>query len=336
MLTDNGSSLKSGLGEEMLELLKIEHKLTVAYSHEENALIERWNHEIVRYLRAIVFDKNSIESWSDLLPFAQRICNSEVISSTGVSPAQIIFGGAINLDRGILVPNIAPAPAASSSSSSSAPTNGPPESLNEYVVRLREAQGHAMEYARRIQKEKDDEHMMASGSAITEFKIGSFVTLSYPPNQSAPSKLMTKRRGPYVVLGHTGSTYKLKNLADEKVTDNHVSRLEIFRYDVGSVDPQAIAAKDLREFVVEAIVEHEPTIRAAKNKPTLRFFVKWRGYDASHNEWVPWHDLTNNEICLRYCYYTHGLRSLVSKKYRDQILAGIEGDEEASEAASDV
>jgi len=261
-----------------------------------------------------------------------------VNSSTKVSAAHIIFGGAINLDRGILFPNVAPAQVASSSSSSSSssgPGSGSLESMDEYVVQLKIAQDHVIEYARRMQKEKDEEHMMASGSAITEFKIGSFVTLSYPPNQSGvskpPAKLMTKRRGPYVVLGHTGSTYKLKNLADEKVTDNHVSRLEIFRYDVGSVDPQAIAAKDLREFVVEAILEHEPTISAAKNKKTLRFLVKWRGFDASHNTWVPWHDLTNNKICLRYCWDTHGMRSLVSKIYRDEL----EAEDGASDADSD-
>ena len=52
VLTDNGSSLKCSLVEDVLKLLKVNHKLTVAYSHEENALVERWNHEVVRYLRA--------------------------------------------------------------------------------------------------------------------------------------------------------------------------------------------------------------------------------------------------------------------------------------------
>ena len=83
---------------------------------------------------------------------------------------------------------------------------------------------------------------------------------------------------------------------------------------------------------MEAILEHEPTIRAAKNKKTLRFFVKWRGFDASHNTRVPWHDLTNNKICLRYCWDTHGMRSLVSKIYRDEL----EADDGASDSGSDV
>ena len=93
------------------------------------------------------------------------------------------------------------------------------------------------------------------------------------------------------------------------------------------MDPQAIAAKDLREFVVESISEPEPTVRPAAHKPDLRFVVKWRGYDASHSEWVPWCNLTNNDVCLRYCYITPGLRSLVAKKYREQIQEAIEEEQ---------
>mmetsp|Transcript_16517 Transcript_16517/g.24000 ORF Transcript_16517/g.24000 Transcript_16517/m.24000 type:complete len:116 (+) Transcript_16517:1029-1376(+) len=37
-------------------------------------------------------------------PFIQRIINSSVESSIGVSPAQLLFGNAIDLDRGILTP----------------------------------------------------------------------------------------------------------------------------------------------------------------------------------------------------------------------------------------
>ena len=124
----------------------------MAYSHEENAIVERWNHEVIRYLRAMVFDKNSVESWSDLFPFAQRICNTEVIKSIGVSLAQII---AINLDRGILLPNVALAPVAESSSSSSGSSSSS-SGMQIYCKNLVEAQSHAMEYARQIQKEKDD------------------------------------------------------------------------------------------------------------------------------------------------------------------------------------
>ena len=257
-----------------------------------------------------------------LLPFAQRICNAEVISSIGVAPAQIIFGGAINLDRGLLVPNL--------DISTHVAAVHPP--MTAYVQNLVEAQQHAMDYARSIQDEKDQAHMMSTGEDITEFQIGSFVTVSYPENQSGvrkpPAKLLTHRKGPFLVLSHEGPAYHIKSLTDQKVTIVHVSRLEFFRYDAVNVDPVAIAAKDKREYIVEAIREHVPVYQPSKNKPTLEFLVKWRGFPESENSWVPWQDLTNNLQCLRYCYQTVGMRSICPMIYRAEVLALIAEDDE--------
>jgi len=60
--------------------------------------------EIQRHLRAIVYHKNVHYDWSIYLPLVQRILNTEIHSSTGVSPAQLIFGNSIDLDRGIFQP----------------------------------------------------------------------------------------------------------------------------------------------------------------------------------------------------------------------------------------
>ena len=322
-LTDNGSSLKSKKVREIVELLNMTHKLTTAYSHEENAIVERSNHEVIRYLRAMVYDDNTTERWSDLLPFAQRICNAEVVSSIGVSPAQIIFGAAINLDRGILVPNT--------------PVEEHDHPVySDYVNGLIKAQQAAIEFARDIQATKDAEHIAEGrGRAITEFKIGDFVTLSYPANQDGkskpPSKLMTKRRGPFEVLSFEGPIYKCRNLGDNKVLAIHVNELEIFRYDVAHVDPQAVAAKDQREFVVEAIVEHRPTHQPTRHRKQLEFLIKWKDYDESENSWVGWHELTNNNICHAYCM-ANQMRSLVHKRYRGIAAAAAEDDGEESDA----
>jgi hypothetical protein len=65
---------------------------TIAYSHEENGLVERVNKEILRHLRAILHDYSLSNEWSSALPFVMRILNSRKHSSLGVSPAQILFG----------------------------------------------------------------------------------------------------------------------------------------------------------------------------------------------------------------------------------------------------
>ena len=63
-LTGNGSNLKAELVEDICNMRRIDHKLSVAYSHEENTIVERSNLEVIRYLRALVFDSNSTERWS--------------------------------------------------------------------------------------------------------------------------------------------------------------------------------------------------------------------------------------------------------------------------------
>jgi hypothetical protein len=68
------------------------------------AIVERLNREVMRHLRNIVFDRQLYDNWSLMLPFTNRILNSMIHSSTGMSPAEIIFGSSLSLNRGILAP----------------------------------------------------------------------------------------------------------------------------------------------------------------------------------------------------------------------------------------
>ena len=257
----------------------------------------------------MVFDKNSIEDWSEVLPFSQRICNAEIVSSIGVAPAEIIFGAAIRLDRGILVPNTERLKHLEASHGS----------MSSYVSKLIATQQRAIEYARGMQSAKDTKHMIGAEQPITDFPVGSLVTLSYPANQDGvckpPTKLLTKRQGPFKILSRNGTTYTIENVATKKASSVNISRLEIFQHDPARVDPIAVAAKDNREFIVEAVLEHDPIQQPAKNRKALKFLIKWKDYDASENSWVAWHNLTNNNVVLAYCMRA-GMNSLVAKQYR--------------------
>ena len=68
--------------------------MILAHSKEENAIVERANKEVMRHLRALVYEvAKQRDEWPYLVPLAQRIVNSEVSSSTGVSPNDLKFGG---------------------------------------------------------------------------------------------------------------------------------------------------------------------------------------------------------------------------------------------------
>ena len=92
--TDGGSQLENKLVNEVLGLVNARHSLSIPYSSEENGIVERINKEVMRYIRALVFDERSPSKWPDYCPFAQRICNAEVVSSMGHRPAELLFGSA--------------------------------------------------------------------------------------------------------------------------------------------------------------------------------------------------------------------------------------------------
>jgi len=303
ILTDNGSQLKNAQVAEFCSLLNTQHSFTVAYSKEENGMVERANKEVFRYIRSMAYEKNARDCWSDYLPFAQRICNSEVVSSLGVSPAQIMFGNAVDLERGILTPN----------ETMSAHDH---EDMSEYVNGLMEAQRNAIAVAKEVQGLKDSKHMAkAVTRPITEFATGSYVTSSYPAGLKGgpPCKLMTHRKGPLQVVSKKGSFYTLLDLVDHKTISVHIDHLEEFRYDKAHVDPAVVAAKDTLEFFVESVLDHEPKLRPTKNRKDLEFLIKWRGYPGQ-DSWVPWRDLTKNEFVHEYCRQNH-MKSIIDKRY---------------------
>jgi hypothetical protein len=54
----------------------------------------------------MLFGHRIISRWSDVLPLVQRVMMAELNEVIGVSPAQLLFGNAIQLDRGIFLPQL--------------------------------------------------------------------------------------------------------------------------------------------------------------------------------------------------------------------------------------
>ena len=54
--TDQGPAFHNDLITELTRLCGMEHSLATAYSSEENGIVERANQEVLRHLRALLFD----------------------------------------------------------------------------------------------------------------------------------------------------------------------------------------------------------------------------------------------------------------------------------------
>ena len=157
ILSDNGTQYANQIIDEFIYLMGSEHDLIMAYSKEENAIVERANKEVLRHLRAILFSKNVISNFSIYLPLVQRIFNADIKEALGVSPAQILFGNSINLDRGILIPQRTDAKNQTS--------------LSEWMAKMLIAQTEILNRAVTNQSIRDADHRSNDSTDITIYPV---------------------------------------------------------------------------------------------------------------------------------------------------------------------
>ena len=106
ILTDNGPQFANKDITELCELSDVQLVTVLSYSKEENSIVERINKEVMRHVRAFVYEWNTsdYDKIVEMVSQVQRICNANRTTPNMTSPAQLLFGNAINLDRGIFLP----------------------------------------------------------------------------------------------------------------------------------------------------------------------------------------------------------------------------------------
>ena len=285
ILTDGGSQFQNNTIPEVIRRIGIDHSVTMAYSKEENAMIERANKEVLRHLNAMIYETKIRDDWMDFLPFVQRIINATPHSVTKVAPATLLFGNAIQLDRGIILPFD------KIEGRQSTETN-----ISQWIDKMLSKQQELISIATRFQEEHDATNVeKRSKPEYTSFPIGSLVLVAYPitrMGQRAPNKTMTPYKGPMTVLRYEGSQYVVQNLVTMEEESVHISLLKRFEYDDKVTNPFDVATRDNQEFLVDHIVAHRGNFN---RKQSLSFRVRWSGYDQDDDTWEPWKGLRLNE-----------------------------------------
>jgi hypothetical protein len=210
-----------------------------------------------------------------------------------VSPAQLLFGNAIQLDRAVFD---TPMPAETNSEGGQAATTLPKgvtvsKLPPNWLDKMLDAQADIISFAIQNQKDIDENHVKERSGWITEFEIGSYVLVRYSNAKHSTGKLTkfhTIWKGPLRVVNSIGSRYSLQNLITNEQEDVHVTNLKPFLYDADRVDPRVIAMGDAREFQIEKVLAHDGD---TKRVSTLSFKVRWLGYDESNDSWEPWKEL---------------------------------------------
>ncbi len=251
-----------------MTLVGTELKHTLAYSSEENAIVERANKEVNRHLRAMIFDNPDVNSLPKMLPFVMRIINTTRNAVTGIAPSELMYGKMIDLDEGILLPR------------AERPTFDSYSAASSEMIRI---QDDLWNKSRELRLAADKIHLATQSKDITSFPIDSYVLASYVTQP--PTRLHTRWSGPFKILGSENSEYRLLDLITRKEKVIHVTRLKEFIFNPRITDPKDIARRDYLEFFVEAIRLHRGPISKKKD---LQFLVKWLNYPESENTWEPW------------------------------------------------
>ena len=316
ILSDNGSHFVNGTVTALLHYMGIDHQFTIAYSKEENGIVERANKEVMRHLRNILFENGQPEQWSRYIPIVQNIMNTAIHSATGFSPSHMIFGALGNASRGLLYPQ----------------RIAPPErfSTTTYVQELFRSQQNLVEAAAASLRKRDKIHMAKQAKthqnhgSITSFGVGQLVLIEYPNimRTGPENKLLPTLKGPAKIIEKLDeSRYRIEDLVTRRAKDYHVSALRPYNMDLEvQKAPLFYAIRDHNDhFLVEKITAHRGK---PSSKSKMSFQVYWTGY--SDPTWEPWNKVSRTLALFQYL-----------KNHADKALRKITPNVEIEDIAID-
>ena len=274
---DNGSQFR-GIFEDLLDLLHVNHYTIQAYSHQENGIVERANKEVLTVLRCLVLEKRLRNDWDILCHVAKRIINSRVHSAIGVSPADLVFGGRVDLQRGSLFPyNV-----------------NETQATPDYLHRMQLHQMEMLRKATRIQNANNAKRLQEERlTTKTTFAVHSYVLVK--PEVPPSDKLAPQWLGPYQILEQIerreGDLYRCLHLSTNREFTFRVNQLNPFYFDDDAVLHQT-AQLDKEQYEIESVVQHR--FNGPHTTKNLQLEIKWIGYEKT--EWQNYSDGELNEV----------------------------------------
>ena len=282
LLSDMGTQFINHLIDDLLQLLHTTKLDILAGVHEQNSIVERRIKELNRHIRNILYHTKVKSYWSDALPLVQRIMNAQRLIPTGTSPAQIIFGNALNLDAGILL---------------STNTNNETEQtkrrrLSDWTAKMLKLQTDIIRVAQQTQSKTHEDYFDKFSNTRTEFPINSYVLVNYGDKQP-PTKFHAYWRGPYRVV-HQDDTdknrYTVQNLVTNKLEDFPVHQMKPYLDNGIDLPEQVAITDDPRLHIVEKIISHS----GDRTKPgSLLFEVKWEDLPSTNTSMESYNTVKN-------------------------------------------
>jgi hypothetical protein len=231
--------------------------------------------------------------------------NSHIHSSTGYTPAELVYGTRYKLDNGFFVK-----PESNSSEH---------ESITAWKNSMWDAQEIILAAAAETLKASDAEHMLTAPKEeeLTIFPVGSYVLAEHPKMRGGgtsypKSKLNTKLRGPLRVDSIDGSNYTLWDPVKNGTVDMHITRLRPYLLDPLGPTPLEVAARDAEEFIIDEVKDHSGN---PNNKTQMKFLTSWVGYGPEEDRWQSWGSMKNTSQLHKYLRENNLEKLLGKRKY---------------------
>jgi len=254
IVTDPGTAFTAEVVEHLVKWLGMSHTFSLVDVHTSNG-VEATNREILRHLRALVYDERMISQWSKptVLPIVKHLINSHISSETGNSPMKLRFG-----DKDSLYMRLPP--------DGSLPEKAGLflESLNRNLETLRSI---SRDYQQRLLDAKGARQVAPEKQNM--FQEGDFVLFSRGDGLHN-EKLLPHFKGPYVVLSQHKNDVKCRDLIHGNVEDFHVERLKMFH---GSEqDAREAAQLDNDQYELDRILAYRGD---PEQRTTMEFEMKF-------------------------------------------------------------
>ena len=270
IVSDNGTQYCNEIIDELITIWGAEHLRTVAHSHEENGIVERANKEILRHLRALIFDERNKDKWSDNIPIIQRIINTTVHESIGCTPHQLLFSNSIDILPEVFLPVSA--------------LNITDRQLSKWASDRLQAQHDIIETARSLQMARDKQHQqeqqdLMQSVSITVYPPGAWVKVAHPRSstgQRRPSKLSQEWRGPYKVVRRLRGEYEVLETATNDLLTFSEHLLQPYLVGEHQPSPEEVALRDRNFYIIEKVLKIEGD---AKRRTSWNLTIKWEGYE---------------------------------------------------------
>ena len=313
--SDNGQQYAADLIADLLNLLHISHRFTLPYRPQANGIVERSNKEILRHLRAILFDQRTRDQWSTSLPLVQRIINTTYHSALGTYPLRILYGDAISATSGLLT------------DWDDLTQTANHEAYGAYVERLNDQLRQVVLASQQFQKEVVAKRLKKSPEVPTTFEVGQYVLVNYP--SGPPDKLTPHWKGPMQVARIDKQSYFVRDLLTNKELPVFIDRLKPYNVDDNMTPVEAATADQPDVFVVESILAHKGNPRQPN---TLSFKVKWQGFPIANDasDWIPWSETRKLILAKQYLEDRPKLKHLIAKlrPHSEQVF-GLPGEPSA-------